>query len=76
MDYIRMIDEPREILEEALTYLGIEWDCRILEFHKLNRAKCRAGAPTAQPRRDGDLAPLRRSAPDPTRKDLSAPAKA
>ena len=37
IDYAQMLDDPRAVLEQALDYLGFEWDDRVLEFHKLDR---------------------------------------
>jgi tetratricopeptide (TPR) repeat protein len=35
--YRGLVEDPREEVERALCYLGLEWDDRILEFHKLDR---------------------------------------
>lgn len=37
IDYAAMVDNPEPHLRGALTHLGLEWDSRVLEFHKLDR---------------------------------------
>ncbi len=37
VSYERLVDRPEEQLRPALDYLGLPWDDRVLEFHKLDR---------------------------------------
>jgi len=37
IDYEAMVEDPEAQLRPALTYLGLEWDPAVLEFHKLDR---------------------------------------